>query len=322
MGKPRLGLALGGGAAKGWAHIGFMRALDEAGIKPDIVTGTSMGAVVGGCWAAGHLAELEDFARSLTQRRVLSLMDVSLSGSGLINGSRLGKLLTEHLGDIHIEMLQLPFVCMATELENGHEIWLTKGHLATALQASYALPGIFKPVKIDDRWLVDGALVNPVPITACRALGADYVIGVNLASSSVSRGTVMANTMLTTSLDDNDIAWLDAEDEENGKEVEKNKDAKRLVRRQILGRKNGPPGISSVMMQSFNIIQDRITRSRLAGDPPDTLITPQVGSIGLFDFYKAKEAIDAGYAAARPAIEILAPRENIPPQSVAQTLAG
>lgn len=305
MTKPLLGLALGGGAAKGWSHIGFMRALDEAGIKPDIISGTSMGAVVGGCWAAGHLSELETFARSLTQRRVFALMDVSLSGSGLINGTRLGKLLTHHLNDIEIEDLHIPFACIATELSNGNEIWLTKGHLPNALQASYALPGIFKPIKVRERWLVDGALVNPVPITACRAMGADYVIGVSLSSNGVGKGTVLANTMLSTPLNENAAQDLGIEDTTEG---DKNTDAKRLVRRQILGRKDGPPGISSVMLQSFNIIQDRISRSRLAGDPPDTLITPNVGDISLFDFHRASEAIAAGYEAAKPTINMLAPQ--------------
>lgn len=307
MTKPRLGLALGGGAAKGWSHIGFMRALDEAGIKPDIISGTSMGAVVGGCWAAGHLSELEIFARSLTQRRVFALMDVSLSGSGLINGTRLGKLLTQHLNDIEIEDLQMPFACVATELSNGNEIWLTKGHLPNALQASYALPGVFKPIKVGGRWLVDGALVNPVPITACRAMGADYVIGVSLSSNGVGKGTVLANTILSTPLNKNAVQDLDIKDEDTT-EQDKNTDAKRLVRRQILGRKDGPPGISSVMLQSFNIIQDRISRSRLAGDPPDTLITPKVGDISLFDFHRASEAIDAGYESAKSIIDMLAPQ--------------
>lgn len=303
MKKPVLGLALGGGAAKGWAHIGFMRALDEAGIQPDVIAGTSMGAVVGGCWAARHLDELETFARSLTQRRVFALLDISLSGSGLINGTRLGGLLTQHLYDKQIEDLDLPFACMATELENGNEIWLTRGHLAAALQASYALPGIFKPVKVGNRWLVDGALVNPVPITACRAMGADYVIGVSLSSAGVGRGTVLANGMLAAPLDINRTNSL-TEDMQLEPDVE-TKGVKRLVRRQILGRKDGPPGISSVMMQSFNIIQDRISRSRLAGDPPDMLITPRVSDIGLFDFHRSNDAIAAGYAAAKPVIESL-----------------
>ena len=292
-----------------------MKALDEAGIKPDIISGTSMGAVVGGCWAAGKLDELEDFARSLTQSRVFALLDVSLSGSGLINGSRLANLLMKNLTGMQIEDLNTPFCCMATELENGNEIWLTKGDLSQSLQASYALPGIFKPVKVGDRWLVDGALVNPVPITACRAMGASYVIGVSLSTAGVGIGTVMANTV--TNMNATEQEELDqvtdtsntATNDTATNDVER-RSPKSQLRRQLLGEKKGAPGISSVMMQSFNIIQDRIARSRLAGDPPDTLVTPSVSDIGLFDFYRAGDAIDAGYAAAQTIVRELAPTKE------------
>lgn len=305
MQNPTIGLALGSGAAKGWAHIGFMKALDEAGIKPDIISGTSMGAVVGGCWAAGKLAELEEFARSLTQRRVFALLDVSLSGSGLINGSRLANLLMKNLSDVNIEDLDTPFCCMATELENGNEIWLSKGSLSQSLQASYALPGIFKPVKIANRWLVDGALVNPVPITACRAMGASYVIGVSLSTAGVGIGTVMANTMMNNNVAETEE--FDQGDEATAPQDMERDSQKSQLRRQLLGDKKGPPGISSVMLQSYNIIQDRIARSRLAGDPPDTMISPSVSDIGMFDFYRAGDAIDAGYAAAQTIVRDLAP---------------
>ncbi|MEP3233994.1 MAG: patatin-like phospholipase family protein [Hyphomicrobiales bacterium] len=315
MQKPSIGLALGGGAAKGWAHIGFMKALDEAGIKPDIITGTSMGAVVGGCWAAGKLDELEDFARSLTQRRVFALLDVSLTGSGLINGSRLAKLLMKNLAGIQIEDLDTSFSCLATELENGNEIWLSRGNLSQSLQASYALPGIFKPVNIDNRWLIDGALVNPVPITACRAMGANYVIGVSLSTAGVGMGTVIANSMMnnTPSQTENhdqigNMPSASPNDEDHG-------DTKNSLDGQMADEKKDAPGISSVLVQSYNIIQDRVARSRLAGDPPDTLIMPSVGDIGMFDFHRAGDAIDAGYAAAQTIVQQLAPAK----EPIAQT---
>ncbi len=304
MRKPRLGIAFGGGAAKGWAHIGFMQALDEVGIKPDIISGTSIGAVVGSCWASGHLDDLKKFALSLTQRRILSLLDISLSGSSLINGSRLSNLLDEHLEDILIENLPLPFACMATELENGNEIWLTKGSLTRALRASYALPGIFKPVKIGKRWLIDGALVNPVPITACRAMGADFVVGVSLSTSGVGKGTVVGHHMVEDT-DNEPAATSLNEVPEIIDELKNTQNPERAIRRKMLGRKNGPPGIYSIMLQSYNIIQDRIARSRMAGDPPDMLASPTVDTIGLFDFYKAEEAIQAGYEAAQPIIGAL-----------------
>jgi NTE family protein len=178
--RPTIALALGGGAARGFAHIGVVRTLVAKGFKPDIIAGTSIGAVVGGCYAAGKLDEIERWARSLTRRRLFSYLDVSLGGLGLISGTRLFETLSEALGDTRIEALPLRFAAIATEIGTGHEIWLTRGRIADALRASYALPGIFPAVQIADRWLMDGALVNPVPVSAARALGARIVIAVNV----------------------------------------------------------------------------------------------------------------------------------------------
>ncbi len=193
MAKTKIGLALGGGAARGWAHIGVIRALAEAGIVPDIIAGTSIGAVVGGCYVAERLDELEHFARELTRRKVFGYLDFNLSGSGLITGQRLCNRLDEALGECKIEDLKRPFTAVATEIGTGHEVWLSRGRLASAMRASYALPGIFKPVNINKRWLFDGALVNPVPISVCRALGARYVIAVNLNADMYGLGAVLAN---------------------------------------------------------------------------------------------------------------------------------
>jgi NTE family protein len=284
----RIGLALGGGAARGWAHIGVLRALNEAGIEPDIIAGTSIGAVVGGCYYAGILDNLEAFARGLTRRRVFGLLDLNFTGSGLISGNRLSKLLATELGDKRIEDLPRRFVCVATELSTGHEIWMSHGNIVEAMRASYALPGIFQPVKVGNRWLVDGALVNPIPVSVCRALGANLVIAVNLSSDIFGRGTVVQ-----------DDGPYDEPDEaptvDVGNGVVSGTDARKILRRQLVGGASGPPGISSVMVEAFNIIQDRIARSRLAGDPPDLTINPKLGRVGLFEFHRAAEAIDAGH---------------------------
>lgn len=282
--RPRIGLVLGGGAARGWAHIGVLRALQVAGIKPDIVCGTSIGAVVGGCYLAGHLDHLEDWARSITRRRIFSLLDVSFGGSGLISGSKLVDLLEETLQEIAIEDLDRKFICVATELATGHEIWLRSGRMAEAMRASFALPGIFEPVSIGGRWLVDGALVNPIPVSACRALDARCVIAVGLHNTMSSKGTTIVDPLITTKGADAAARSANAD----------KKSAKKLWRAQMVGR-GDLPGIPGVMIESFNIIQDRISRSRLAGDPPDTLITPKLGSVGLFDFHRADEAIAIGY---------------------------
>jgi NTE family protein len=291
MAKTKIGLALGGGAARGWAHIGVVRALAEAGIKPDIIVGTSIGAVVGACHAGGHLDSLEEFARSLTRRRIFGYLDFNFTGTGLINGQRLCDQLDQRLGNLAIEDLDPRFTAVATEIGTGHEIWLSRGQLVDAVRASYALPGIFRPVKINGRWLFDGALVNPIPVSVCRAHGARYVIAVNLNFDVCGRGTI----------DPHFEPEAAAEPEPEPQPIlGKNGIAmRRLVQRQLFGKGEATPGISTVMVEAFNIVQDRIARSRLAGDPPDAMINLRLSDIGLFDFHRAEELIARGAAAAR-----------------------
>jgi NTE family protein len=293
--KPSIGLALGGGAARGFAHIGILRALMQHGIVPDVIVGTSIGAVVGACYSCGQLDALEEWSRALTVRGVLGYLDLSLSGSGIINGGRLAGRLEEAIGKRRIEELPHHFAAIATELLTGHEIWLTRGRLVEALRASYALPGIFTPVHVGGRWLVDGALVNPVPVSAARALGARLVIAVNLNADLYGRGTIIASH----GSDESDERTLE---HTQVKAEGLHAIPERLLKRQFFGGP-GRPGISSVMIDAFNIMQDRVTRSRLAGDPPDVLINPRLGRIGLFDFHRAKEAIALGAHAAEKAIE-------------------
>jgi NTE family protein len=286
---PRIGLALGGGAARGWAHIGVMRALESAGIVPDIIAGTSIGALVGGAWAAGRLEVLEDWVRQITKRRLLGLLDFGIGGNGLIRGDRLADLLLRSFGDLNIEDLDTRFAAIATELGSGHEIWLTRGRLIEAIRASYALPGIFSPVKVAGRWLMDGAVVNPIPVSPARALGARVVIAVNLNADAFGRGTII---------------------QEQGPEPDaaptvddrKGSPLRWLLRREVLRDPTSPRGIGSVMVDAFNITQDRIARSRLAGDPPDVMIAPRLGGIGVFEFHRAEEAIRLGAEATERAL--------------------
>ncbi|HET9717663.1 MAG TPA: patatin-like phospholipase family protein [Pseudolabrys sp.] len=290
--RPTIGLALGGGAARGFAHIGVIRALEAHGIVPDVIVGTSIGAVVGGCYAAKEMDNLETWARALTIRGILSYLDISLSGSGLINGGHLATQLETRLKEGRIEDLPIRFAAIATEFNTGHEIWLTRGRLSDALRASYSLPGIFPPVLIGGRWLVDGALVNPVPVSAARALGARLVIAVNLNSDIFGRGTIIASH---GSDETDDVE----EPKSNG--FRSMFGGERSLRRQILGRR-GRPGLPTVMVEAFNVMQDRITRARLAGDPPDVLISPRLGGIGWFDFHRAAQAIEIGTEAAQKAM--------------------
>lgn len=291
--RMKIGLALGGGCARGWSHIGVMRVLEREGIMPDVIAGCSIGAVVGGCYAASRLDELEAFALSLTKRRVMGLLDFHISGSGLIAGERLRRLLERDLGDMRVEGLPLRFATVATELMTGHEIWLTRGPLVSTMRASYALPGVFDPIKLGGRWLMDGALVNPIPVTVARALGADLVICVNLNGDMRVRGTVIQSH--GPDQDDEIVAPAPIEPSRWG--------ALFGARREAPPRRpDGGPGIAAVMMDAFNITQDRIARSRLAGDPPDVMICPKLSPVGLFEFHRADDSIEIGREATERAL--------------------
>lgn len=277
--KSGISLALGGGAARGWAHIGVLRALDEAGIEIDMIAGTSIGALVGGCYLAGKLDELEEFARSLTKRRIFGLLDLNLRGNGLLGGMKLTARMQEHLDGLTFADLPRTFVCVATEIRTGHEIWLSSGTLINAMRASYALPGVFEPVVCNRRVLVDGALVNPVPVSVCRAHEQPLVVAVNLHYDLFGRAAVIKHS-------------ADAPD--GARELT-------VSRADGLGqaRRQSRLGITGVMVEAFNIIQDRISRARMAGDPPDLSLLPKLGHIGLTEFHRADEAIRIGYDTAR-----------------------
>ncbi len=275
--KPGVALALGGGAARGWAHIGVLRALDEAGIHINMIAGTSIGALVGGCYLAGRLDELEEFARSLTKRRIFGFFDLTFRGNGLLSGMRLDARMREHLADVTFTDLSKPFVCVATEIDTGHEIWLSSGNLVTAMRASYALPGVFEPVNCNGRMLIDGAMVNPVPVSVCRAQEQQHVVAVNLHYDCFGRSAVIKHSA------------GGGEDE-----IEQQEPSAR-EKRPGAGEKEMRLGITGVMVETFNIIQDRITRARLAGDPPDLSLQPKLAHIGLSEFHRADEAIQVGY---------------------------
>jgi NTE family protein len=299
-GRPLIGLVLGSGAARGFAHIGVLRVLIARGIIPDIVIGTSMGALVGGCYVTNRLDVLESWARSLTMRRIIGYLDVRLGGSGLIGGGRLAGRLHQSIGATVIEDLPMRFAAIATEVGTGHEVWLTRGSLSLAMRASYALPGVFPPVHVGRRWLVDGALVNPVPVSAARAFGARVVIAVNLDADRFGRGATIASH----GADPGDGHPQEpAGNARHGlARLRSMFGAERALKRELIA---GParPSFSTVMIESFNIMQDRLTRMRLAGDPPDIHITPRIGHVGWLDFHRAAEAIAVGQAAAEKALD-------------------
>ncbi|MEP6565393.1 MAG: patatin-like phospholipase family protein, partial [Mesorhizobium sp.] len=242
-----------------------------------MIAGTSIGALVGGCYLAGKLDELEDFARSLTKRRIFGLLDLNLRGNGLFGGMKLDARLREHVAGIRFEDLSKPFVCVASEIRTGHEIWLSSGSLITAMRASYALPGVFEPVTCNGRVLVDGALVNPVPVSVCRAHEQPLVVAVNLHYDLFGRAAVIKHSAGELVIERDAPRPGQADAERQSREA-------RL-------------GITGVMVEAFNIIQDRISRARLAGDPPDMSLQPKLSHIGLTEFHRAEEAISIGYQA-------------------------
>src|SRR3984893_17310116 len=310
MRRPVIGLALGGGAARGFAHIGILRTLIAHGIVPNVVVGTSIGAVVGGAYAAGHLDTLEEWARSLQPRNILGYLDIRLNGSGLIGGDKLASQLEASIGSTLIEDLPVKFATVATEVRTGHEIWLTHGRIVDAMRASYALPGIFAPVLVGDRWLVDGALVNPVPVSAARALGAEIVIAANLSSDVFTHSTTIYShgpsaEVSVAAAPETAIAPAPPK-----RGFGKFFSPERTMKREFFG-SAGRARISTVMVDDFNIMQDRITRARPAGDTPDLLISPRIGQIGWVAFPRADDLLAFGARAAERAIDSIQDAINI-----------
>lgn len=289
--KPRLALALGSGSARGWAHIGVLRTLEEAGIHPDIICGTSIGALVGAAYAAGELERFEQWVRTLSLRDVVSLMDFHLNG-GMLKGERLMSFFQKHFMDCPIQALNLPFAAVATDLHTGQEVWLKEGSTTDAVRASIALPGLFSPYWLQERLLVDGGLVNPVPVSLARSMDADIVVAVDLNTDILGRhlepepeqklrSTV--GSAWRAHLPEALSSWLSA----SPPEVEP------------------MPSLIDILSSSINIMQVRITRSRMAGDPADAVIAPRLASLGLLDFHRAELAIEQGIAAAQAALPTL-----------------
>ncbi len=247
-----------------------------------------MGALVGGFYLSGHLAGLEDWARRLTKLKILRFMDFSLSGSGLIGGQRLIAEMQSVLGDCQIEDLPGPYASVVTDLRTGHEVWLTQGSLVEAMRASFSLPAFFDSFKVDGRWVVDGALVNPVPVSVCHALGARVVIAINLNATPQARNG--SQPISTAAGLGGAVGWTSAL-------LRRSRRGPNLLDAPMEAEEAGAPNRMGVLASTLNIVQDRVTRSRLAADPPDVHIVPRVGKIGLLDFHMAKEAIEAGEAA-------------------------
>ena len=267
----KTGLALGSGSARGWSHIGIIEGLAALGIRPDVICGSSIGALVGAAYAAGNLERLRERVLGLTRLNMASYFHVRFSGRGVVNKKKLHAFLADCVAEENalIEELPLQYAAVAAEMGTGRERWLRTGPVLDAVWASIALPGLFPPVALNDSWLLDGGLVKPVPVSVCRALGADVVIAVNLNGDVLGRHTGKRTDSWTEGF------------------------ASMFRRHAVLER---PPSLFATAAGAFDIVQDRITRGRMAGDPPDVILAPRLGHIGLLDFHKAEESIREGKA--------------------------
>jgi len=274
----KIGFALGAGSARGWAHIGVLRALTDAGIKPDLIAGCSVGAFVGAAYSAGRLDQLEAWALALDRRRMFKLADFGLRG-GLIKGERVSEVFREQFVECEFSELPIQVAAVATDLHSGQEIWLREGRVSTAISASIAVPGLFRPVLYDGRYLVDGSVVNPIPVSLCRAMGADIVLAVDLGSDLVGR----------YARDDRTPTQPGTRSFMGRVLPQYNSTSDRQAEPEV-----APPSLLEALMGSINIMQLRIARSRLAGEPPDVLLTPRLGHLGLLDYHRAELAIAEG----------------------------
>lgn len=280
---PVIGVALGSGSARGWSHIGVIQELEAMGVRPQVVAGTSIGALVGAVYVSGQLKDFTEWVTRLSVRDVVRLMDFTFSG-GFVKGERLFGYFGEHHPNPNIEALAQRFVSVATEMKTGREVWITEGPVLDAARASCAIPGLFTPVKLNERWMLDGGLVNPVPVSAARALGADVVIAVNLNAQLVGLHLSAAGRQ-------------EAEREVDAAAGADTPKAKGFWHRVVGYLESGDPdkpGFFDVVASSVNIMQDRLTRSRMAGDPPELSLLPRLEDFAMMDFHRAAEAIEEG----------------------------
>ncbi len=302
----RVGLALGSGSGRGWAHIGAAKALEEAGIGVDCVAGTSMGALVGAFVAAKRLEILEAYAETLDLKRLLKLIDLVFPHAGLLNGRKVTDIVCSMLSFERIEDLPLPYCAVATSLATGQEVILNEGDIMGAVRASISVPGLFIPFTTNHCLLVDGGLVNPVPVSAVRAMGAELVIAVDLnheivlnkesKNSPPSRPGGYLQNALKHSLQESKI--VDA--------------LHHNLKHMGISFCHSPPAIPQtpeqphirdVMMTSVLILEKHLTEARLEQHPADLLVRPRLGHVGFVEFYRSQEAIAEGYRAAKETLD-------------------
>lgn len=277
--KPKLGLALGSGGARGWCHIGVLKGLQNIGVVPDVVAGTSMGALVGAAWAGGRLEALEAWVRNLTVARFVRLMDVSLRSGGLVEARQIETMLHEIGLPDRIENLARPFTAVATDMGTGREIWLTEGPSYRAVRASAGIPGVMSPIEIDGRFLLDGGLTNPVPVSAARAMGAEVIIAVNPNAKPYGRIWRPPDPKQSK-------PWLAAvlpEALHTSLGIDTQAQAKAVT-----------PNYFDVLTAAIDVMTETIRRARLAGEPPHIQLDAQFTDLTVLELYRGAEAIKEG----------------------------
>ena len=294
--KKKVGLVLGSGGAKGLSHIGVIKLLEEMDVKIDFIAGSSIGALIGGAYASGlSIKEIEDIALESDLTSTAKLFSPGFGKSGLVTGSKVQEFLTSILGNKNIEDLPIPFTAVATDIITGEEIHFNKGDLVEAIRASISIPIVFQPVILNNIVLVDGGLVNPVPINVVREMGADYIIAVNLQSSknkSDSKSDNKSNNKIDLEKPLEIIPVLQRKLEDL---IIDHKWIRNFIKHK---EKEDLPGMKKIFYQSVQIAQERLIELSVELYKPDVLIEPKVGNINIFDFYKAEEVIEKGYESA------------------------
>lgn len=291
MGK-QVTLVLGGGAARGLAHIGVIRVLEEEGFNISAITGTSMGALVGGIYAAGKLDKYTDWVTSLTKKDVIQYLDVSFRAkSGILKGDLIMEALRDFVGDVSIESLTIPFLAVATDLTARKEVWITRGKLFDAIRASISVPGVFTPHRFAGRWMVDGGLLNPVPVTPAAQTLAGVTIAVDVTGPRSA----------------NPFGQIKTRELEQPPQLRKKIEEFLASIQNYLGteasQEDDQPALSDVLINSFETMQETLSRYKLAANPPDLLISIPKNICAAHEFFRASELIEAGAWWARRALE-------------------
>ncbi len=303
MTKPKIGIALGSGGARGWCHIGALRALAEEGIEPGIVAGCSMGALVGAAYVAGELDALEEWSYTVSWRKVAGFLDVNLASGGLIEGKRIVAFLNTLKGDALIESFEKPFTAIASDLLTGREIWLDKGSIIDAVRASIALPGIISPMNLNGKWLLDGGMTNPVPVSACRAMGAEIIIAINPNAHNL--GPHARAGIVKQGPNESPALSRDFLDKLFDSVPEGIRQSLKAITSNFFGSKSGVPGYIDVISTSIDIMTRQILQSRMAGEPPHVTIGPHLSHMSVLEFNRAKEAIEEGRRSAQSVMPLL-----------------